>query len=83
MWSLIFQGLALLYDFKQRHPEADIDRFLCKSSQFFQEYVATGLQKIDKDRRKSGGQVVHTISAAAPPMDPSGMSTLVMSLYHT
>jgi cytoskeleton-associated protein 5 len=72
-----------LYDFKQQHPEADIDRFLHKSSQFFQDYVEAGLQKIDKDRRKSGGQVVHTVPAAALLVAPSSMSSLGISLYHT
>jgi cytoskeleton-associated protein 5 len=65
-----------LYDFKQQHPEANIDHFLRKSSQCFQDYVEAGLQKIDKDRRKSGGQVVHTVPAAAPLMAPSSMSFL-------
>ncbi|PNF34799.1 Protein mini spindles [Cryptotermes secundus] len=70
------EGLSLLYDFKQQHPEADIDRFLRKSSQFFQDYVEAGLQEIDKDRKKSVGQLVHTVPAAAPPMVPSSMSSL-------
>lgn len=69
------EGLSLLYDFKQQHPEVDIDHFLRKSSQFFQDYVEAGLQKIDKNRRKSGGQVVHTVPAAAPLMAPSSMSS--------
>jgi cytoskeleton-associated protein 5 len=75
--------LALLYDFKQQHPEADIDRFLCKSSQFFQDYVEDGLQKIEKDRRKSGRQIVQTVSAAVPPVAPSTVNSSGTSLRHT
>jgi cytoskeleton-associated protein 5 len=72
-----------LYDFKQQHPEANIDRFLRKSSQFFQDYVEAGLQRIDEDRRKTGGEVVHPVPAAASLMAPSSMNSLGMSLYHT
>ncbi|KAH1006057.1 hypothetical protein HUJ04_006939 [Dendroctonus ponderosae] len=44
-------GLNLLYDFIQQHPEADIEPFLSKSSKFFQEYIQTGLKEIDSIRR--------------------------------
>ncbi|XP_021935865.1 protein mini spindles isoform X2 [Zootermopsis nevadensis] len=57
------EGLSLLYDFKQQHPEADIEPFLRKSSQFFQEYIQKGLHMIDMDRRKAGKQVVHPATA--------------------
>lgn len=46
------EGLKLLYDFLQQHPEADIDPFLKKSSKFFQGYIQSGLQEIEENRKK-------------------------------
>nr|CAD7194945.1 unnamed protein product [Timema douglasi] len=54
------QGLALLYDFREQHPEADIEPFLRKSSQFFQQYIERGLQSIDAERRRAGDRCVRT-----------------------
>lgn len=48
------QGLIQLYDFKQKHPEADIEPFLRKSSQFFQNYIERGLKKVEAERRLEG-----------------------------
>lgn len=45
------EGLNLLYDFMQQHPEADIEPFLSKSSKFFQEYIKNGLKEIDMSRK--------------------------------
>jgi cytoskeleton-associated protein 5 len=45
------EGLTLLYDFMQQHPEADIDPFLKKSSQFFQDYIQNGLREIADSRK--------------------------------
>jgi len=67
-----------LYDFKQQHPEADIDPFLRKSSQFFQDYIEKGLQTIDMDRKRSGQHGVHPVSASAPLTAASSMSSLGM-----
>ncbi|KAK9712199.1 CLASP N terminal [Popillia japonica] len=47
------EGLNMLYDFLQQHPEADIDPFLKRSSQFFQDYIQKNLSKIDSDRKSS------------------------------
>ena len=33
------QGLNDLYDFKLRHPDADLEPFLKRSSPFFQDYI--------------------------------------------
>ena len=45
------QGLNDLFDFKQRYPEADLDPFLKKSSQFFQDYIERGLKNIETERQ--------------------------------
>lgn len=47
------EGLVLLYDFIRQHPEADIEPFLTKSSQFFQEYIRQGLNEIEEERKKN------------------------------
>lgn len=44
------EGLMLLYDFRLQHPEADIEPYLGKSSQFFQEYIEKGLKEIEASR---------------------------------
>lgn len=43
----------MLYNFKQQHPEADIEPFLEKTSQFFQEYIEKGLKKIEEQRNNN------------------------------
>lgn len=45
------QGLAQLYDFKLQHPEADVQPFLVKSHQFFQDFIEQGLKDIDQARK--------------------------------
>ncbi|XP_045625403.1 cytoskeleton-associated protein 5 isoform X3 [Procambarus clarkii] len=45
------EGLIQLYEFKQRHPEADIEPFLRKSSQFFQNYIERGLKRVEMERQ--------------------------------
>lgn len=40
-----------LYEFKQKNPEADIDSYLRKSSQFFQNYIERGLKKVELERQ--------------------------------
>lgn len=47
------EGLMLLYDFMQQHPEADIEPFLTRSSSFFQEYIKKGLRDIEETRKSS------------------------------
>lgn len=49
------EGLNLLYDFLQEHPEADIDPFLKRSSQFFQEYIQKNLKEIENNRKLALG----------------------------
>ncbi|XP_014225605.1 protein mini spindles isoform X1 [Trichogramma pretiosum] len=45
------EGIAQLYDFKLRHPEADVKPYLEKSHQYFQDYVEQGLKEIDRTRK--------------------------------
>ncbi|XP_069958964.1 cytoskeleton-associated protein 5-like isoform X2 [Cherax quadricarinatus] len=45
------EGLIQLYEFKQKHPEADIEPFLRKSSQFFQNYIERGLKRVEMERQ--------------------------------
>ncbi|XP_072383442.1 protein mini spindles [Diabrotica undecimpunctata] len=47
------EGLNLLYDFMQHHPEADIEPFLSNSSKFFQDYIRNGLKEIEDSRKSS------------------------------
>ncbi|XP_078670187.1 cytoskeleton-associated protein 5-like isoform X4 [Branchiostoma floridae x Branchiostoma belcheri] len=44
------EGLADLYDFKKKHPEADITPFMQRTSQFFQNYIERGLKNIELER---------------------------------
>lgn len=45
------EGLLLLYEFKEQHPESDYDPFLKKSSPFFQQYIYKGLEEIAEQKR--------------------------------
>ncbi|XP_014206626.1 protein mini spindles isoform X2 [Copidosoma floridanum] len=45
------EGLAQLYDFKLQYPEADVQPFLDRSHQFFQNYIEQGLKNIDTTRK--------------------------------
>lgn len=47
------EGLNLLYDFIQQHPEEDIDPFLKRSSTFFQDYIKKGLKEIEETRKNA------------------------------
>ena len=41
-----------MYDFKQQYPDADIEPFLRKSSDFFKNYIERGLKYIEEKKRK-------------------------------
>ena len=47
----LLQGLVELYEFKQKYPDADIDPFLERSSQFFRNYIERGLKNIEVERK--------------------------------
>ena len=40
----------MLYDFQTQHPDTDIQPYLEKSSQYFQNYIERGLQRIQNER---------------------------------
>lgn len=52
------EGITLLYDFMQQHPEADIDPYLKKTNKFFQDYIKTGLKDIEDERKTAKAQIV-------------------------
>ena len=52
----VSQGLAQLYEFKQRYPDADIEPFLSRSSDFFKNYIERGLKFIEEKKRKELAQ---------------------------
>ncbi|XP_012235678.1 protein mini spindles isoform X2 [Linepithema humile] len=45
------EGLVQLYDFKLQYPEADVQPFLVRSHQFFQDFIEQGLREIDQARK--------------------------------
>ena len=52
------EGLQDLYDFKKKHPEADLEPYLKKASSFFQNYIERGLKAIENEmnEKNSGGK---------------------------
>ncbi|KAG5893374.1 hypothetical protein JTB14_000138 [Gonioctena quinquepunctata] len=56
------EGLTLLYDFMQQHPEADIEPFLANSSKFFQDYIKNGLKEIEDSRKTARATIVEKVS---------------------
>lgn len=46
------EGLQQLYEFKLQYPEVNIQPFLNKSHQFFQDYIEEGLKNIELSRNK-------------------------------
>ncbi|KAK3102168.1 hypothetical protein FSP39_009299 [Pinctada imbricata] len=44
------EGLSNLYDFKKKNPDADLEPFLKKTSQYFQNFVERGLKQIELER---------------------------------
>ncbi|XP_075235279.1 msps cytoskeleton-associated protein 5 isoform X2 [Lycorma delicatula] len=66
------EGLRLLYEFKQLHPEADVEPFLEKSTKFFQDYIQRGLQAIEMERRANPDKKVQTIPNMIPVVTEKG-----------
>ncbi|XP_013397900.1 cytoskeleton-associated protein 5-like, partial [Lingula anatina] len=65
------EGLNDLYDFKQKNPEADLEPFLRKSSQFFQNYIERGLKNIELERQ--AGEKLPTPSFGSMSSQPEGV----------
>lgn len=58
-------GLLELYEFQQIHPEADIEPFLQRSSEFFQNYIRRGLGNIVHEKLSGGSDGKRSSSGAA------------------
>ena len=56
---LIFlnQGLVQLYDFKLQNPDADVQPFLDKSHQYFQDFIEKGLKEIGQSRNNQNSRL--------------------------
>ncbi len=65
---LCVQGLNDLYDFKEKFPDADLEPFLKRSSQFFQKYIERGLDNIQAERESKMKQ-----SASVPNSESQGL----------
>ncbi|XP_052800946.1 cytoskeleton-associated protein 5-A-like isoform X2 [Mya arenaria] len=48
------EGLRDLYEFKKKYPEADMDPFLKKTSQYFQNYIERGLHALEMEETQGG-----------------------------
>lgn len=44
------EGISELYDFTQKHPEADIEPYLKNSSEFFRNYIRQGIKDLERKR---------------------------------
>merc|ERR1719278_1925114 len=53
--ELTKQGLQELYNFKQQNPQADLEPFLVKSSEYFRNYIERGLKSIESETHHSNG----------------------------
>ncbi|CAH1786978.1 unnamed protein product [Owenia fusiformis] len=69
------EGLNDLFDFKLKYPDADLDPFLKKSSQFFQSYIERGLKNIDMERQSKTGSEMSTSSSNGSIGGPTASST--------
>ncbi|CAH0561277.1 unnamed protein product [Brassicogethes aeneus] len=57
-------GVTLLYDFMQQHPEADIDPFLKRTNKFFQDYIKNGLNEIEDMRKNAKTSITEKANEA-------------------
>jgi len=46
------EGLRELYEFKKRHPEANMEPYLQKTSQYFQNYLERGLAALEAEEKQ-------------------------------
>ncbi|ESO04897.1 hypothetical protein HELRODRAFT_78594 [Helobdella robusta] len=54
------EGLNNLYDFKLKHPDADLEPFLKKSTEFFQNYIKERSQQQQQQRQRTDGRISTT-----------------------
>lgn len=69
-------GMNLLYDFMQQHPEEDIEPFLKRSSQFFQDYIQKNLKEIERCRKENNSGSNNGNIGSDLPMPPLRRHTL-------
>ncbi|XP_067902567.1 cytoskeleton-associated protein 5 isoform X2 [Heterodontus francisci] len=64
------EGLAELYEYRKKYSDADIEPFLRKSSQFFQNYIERGLRLVENEREGKGRISSSSSSGfSSPPED--------------
>ncbi|QQP52545.1 Cytoskeleton associated protein 5 [Caligus rogercresseyi] len=76
--DLTKQGLEELYNFKQANPQADLEPFFARSSQYFRDFIEKGLKKIEMEVKGGslGGGGNANLSA---PNHSHGSSRFVLS----
>ncbi|XP_055505102.1 cytoskeleton-associated protein 5 isoform X2 [Leucoraja erinacea] len=63
------EGLAELYEYRKKYSDADIEPFLRKSSQFFQNYIERGLRLVENEREGKGRISSSSSSGFSSPPD--------------
>ncbi|XP_071485290.1 cytoskeleton-associated protein 5-like [Diadema antillarum] len=76
------EGLAELYEFKQKYPDVDIDPFLKKTSQYFQSYINQGLQNIAKEKGERTFPTTNVTVKPAPQQENNPVEQIVTSDPH-
>ncbi|XP_078077167.1 cytoskeleton-associated protein 5 [Mustelus asterias] len=71
------EGLAELYEYRKKYSDADIEPFLRKSSQFFQNYIERGLRLVENEREGKGR--ISSSSSSAGFSSPPDESSYVAS----
>lgn len=76
------EGLNDLYDFKKKYPDADLEPFLKKSSQFFQNYIERGLKNIEQERDGKKPDSFDSIPAVKPLSESAANGETVGADYY-
>uniref|UniRef100_UPI00398EDFBA cytoskeleton-associated protein 5 isoform X2 n=1 Tax=Pristiophorus japonicus TaxID=55135 RepID=UPI00398EDFBA len=63
------EGLAELYEYRKKYSDADIEPFLRKSSQFFQNYIERGLRLVENEEREVKGRISSSSSGFSSAPD--------------
>lgn len=72
------EGLAELYEYRKKYSDADIEPFLRKSSQFFQNYIERGLRLVENER-EGKGRISSSSSSAGFSSPPDEMPYVASS----
>lgn len=76
------EGLNDLYDFKKKYPDADLEPFLKKSSQFFQNYIERGLKNIEQEREGKKPEAFDVISVVKPLSETASNGEMIGADYY-